>query len=222
MSRGVFLLCVILATASCVPAGKLSLYPGVPVPAVVYDDASLEHFYMLSPLPAPAVRVRVTDSGLVEPGGALAPGDYLPDTFCREIAARFDLRSVPSLLALPEGSGVLTHLGRGWDAEYADERSCSFASGIGTCTYKLVASFDYTGDGQRDWLFVSSQQVPTEDAPVLILWLLAENPAPGEEILPVRLLGFEERYGIGESRAVMRSDEAQMQIRALRETLRVR
>ncbi|MDL2271447.1 hypothetical protein LJC23_00255 [Desulfovibrio sp. OttesenSCG-928-I05] len=206
---------MLLLAASCVPSG-VRLYPGVPVPAVVYDGASLEYFYALTPIPAPAVRVRVTENGLVEPGGPTVPGDYLPESFSREIAARLDLRSFPSLLALPAGFGALTHQGRGWDAEYRDERSCSFASGIGTCTYTFVASFDYTGDGLRDWLFVSSQQVPAEDAPMLILWLLAESPMPGDDLLAVRLLGFEERYGIGGSRAVMNAAEVPHHIAALR------
>lgn len=142
----------------------------------------------------------------MEPGGAAAPGEYFPASYCNEIKTRLDLRSFPAFLALPPGSGILTHAGRGWEETHMDDTSCAFVSGLGACAYTIVADFDYTGDGRRDWLLASAQQPVQQpggdDAPLVILWLLVENPGP-EGLLSVRLLGFEERYGVAAVTAVM-------------------
>ena len=210
-----------LGTVSCIPLSRYSLYPDRPLPAVIFDSASLEYFYEFNPVPAPAVRVRELEDGRVEPGGDIVSGDYFPNSFSQEIKTRLDLRSLPSLLALPSGNGMLTHSGRGWDNTFMDETSCAFASGLGSCTYKVVGAFDYTGNGRRDWLLVSSQQSFIEDAPLVILWFLVEDPQR-ENMLSVRPLVMEERYGIGRTTVFVGEEDVRFRLQELRKTLGTR
>lgn len=215
-----FLTALAVCANGCVPGGS-SLYGDMPVPAVIYESHTLEHFYDLVPIPAPATRARVAESGSVEPGGERLSGDYVPAAPAFELAGRLDLASFPSMLLLPDSFTPVTHRELGWIEEHGDDDSVMLYSNYADCTYKVVASFDYDGKGKRDWLVVSTQQLEREDAPLLILWLLIENP-PAEGYLRARLLGVEERFGISDTQAVMGTEAAAAAIVKLRGQLNLK
>ncbi len=196
-----FLLVVLAAfSGGCALFARLPVpapvYSGTPVPAEVFDASALAVFRKLTPQPPSATAVVVHDDGRVEPDGPILAGDYRPESYGGEIASRLDLGSFPSLIVVPQDGRTFTHARFPWSARLTEKTGCELTSSYSDVTYRVAATFDYTGDGIRDWLVVASQQVRRDEELLLTLWLVVENPGP-EGPLAARLVSMEERRGIG-------------------------
>lgn len=190
-----------------------------PVPAEVFEPEVLEAFMRANPEPAPATVVTVSPEGKVEPGGELLPEDYQPKSYARQLEQRLDLRSFPNLLFVPDRDEPVTHGSPVWSPQLMEKTGCTLGASYATVTYRVVGTFDYDGKGNRDWLVLSTEQLSRDDGLVLVLWLLVENPqATGT--LSARLLGVEERRGLGGSGAIMNSGEGRKKIVELRAALK--
>ena len=217
------ILLLIVTVTACGHAGSLrqffgmSLYGDREVPALVYDASSLRQFLEGNPDPGPRTRITALPHGEVEPGGDIAPDDYIPEAYGSILRRHLNLRSFPSLMVLPEGRGPVFYA-EGWEEIIADATGCALRSSYAVVTYKVVASFDYCGKGLRDWLLVSTQQVGQDPDFVLVLWLLVKNPQPGAT-LEADIVSLEERRGLALGLAVRQGAEAAGRIAALRAML---
>ncbi len=175
--------------------GPAPVYRDRPVPADVFDAATLAAFTRLNLSPPPSVPVTVHEDGRVEPGGEIAPGDYQPESYGRELAVRLDLGTFPSMIVVPLTGEPFTHARAPWSLSAADRAGCAVTSSYADATYRVIATFDYTGGGVRDWLVAASQQIRRDEQLILTFWLVVENPS-AEGPLNARLLGMEERRGL--------------------------
>ena len=147
----------------------------------------------------------------------MLPEDYQPKSYGRELTRRLDIGSFPSLIIVPVGQDfVFTHALDPWSESMRDPTSCMVTSSYADCTYRVVATFDYTGDGTRDWLVATSQQIRRDEQLLLTLWLVVVNPGP-EGPLTARLLGMEERRGLAPATVYHDAATAKARIAALRE-----
>ncbi len=196
------------------------LYATRPVPAEVFAPEVLEAFYRAEPDPAPVTRVSVSPEGKVEPGGELLPEDYQPESYGSELWRRLDLRSFPSLLYVPDKDEPVTHATAAWSVDLGEKTNCALSTSYAGCTYRVVATFDYSGKGNRDWLVLSTEQLHRDESLVLVLWLLVKNPQ-AQGPLQAELLGVEERRGLGGSGSIMNGAAAKEKIVELRAALRL-
>ncbi len=199
--------------------GLAPVYRDHPVPAEVFEPATLAAFQKLRFSPPSAVAVTVSDEGKVEPGGQIAPDDYQPESYGRELRQRLDLSTFPSMIVVPQTGEPFTHAMRPWSEGMTDRTGCSVTSSYADATYRVIATFDYTGDGTRDWLIAASQQVRRDEQLILTFWLVVENPRK-DGPLSARLLGMEERRGLAPATVYPDAASAKARLTYLRAVLR--
>lgn len=195
------------------------VYSNAPVPAEVFEPEILAAFMRANPEPMPATIVTVSPEGKVEPGGELLPDDYQPKSYAAALHKRLDLRSFPNLLFVPDRDEPVTHASPVWSVQLMEKAGCTFSASYASVTYRVVATFDYDGKGNRDWLVLSTQQLSRDNGLVLVLWLLVQNPQPTGP-MSARLLGVEERRGLGGSGVIMEPEAARKKIVELRAALK--